>query len=97
VLLLCIGIFGCGAFLITIGPWLVYTILTAIEALIATEGDFKVSEPTDNVDGLEEVLVGSGDKEAMRPTRRAIRRGIVSGGEKMRPMKRVTNVKEKRK
>lgn len=93
-LLLLMGIFGCAMFLVTVAPWLVYVIITAIEQILPEYEKREVEEGAE-VDGLEELLVGSGDKEAMRPTRRAIRRGIASGGERMTPMSRVTKVKKK--
>lgn len=94
VIVLWMGIFGCIIFLVTVAPWLVYVLVTAMESLLPEYEKRKVEEE-EEVDGLEEILVGSGDKEAMRPTRRAIRRGIKSGGERMTPMKRVTKVKKK--
>ena len=96
VLLLLLGIFGCTVFLVTAGPWSVYAFMAAIESLLPEFEKQKVEEEVE-VDGLEEILVGSGDKEAMRPIRRSIRRGIAGGGEKMVPMKRVTKVKERKK
>ena len=93
-LLLLMGIYGCAMFLATVAPWLVYVIITAIEQVLPKYEKREVEEE-EEVDGLEEILVGSGDKEAMRPTRRAIRRGIKSGGERMNPMSRVTKLKKK--
>ena len=95
VLLLLIGIFSSAAFLVAVGPWLIYALVSAIESLLPEFEKRKIEEEEGEVDELEEILVGSGDKEAMRPTRRAIRRGIKSGGERMTPMKRVTKVKKR--
>ena len=95
-ILLLMGIFGCAMFLVTAAPWLVYVIITAIEQVLPKYEKREVEEEAEaKVDGIEEILVGSGDKEAMRPTRRAIRRGIKSGGERINPMSRVTKVKKK--
>ena len=97
VLLLLMGIFGCAMFLVAVAPWLVYVIVVAIESLLPKYEKREVEEEATEVDGLEEILVGSGDKEAMRPIRRSVRRGIASQGERMMPMKRVTKVKERKK
>ena len=93
-LLLLMGIFGCTAFLVTVGPWLVYVLMTAIESLLPECEKLEV-EGEEEVDGLEEILVGTGDKEAMRPVRRAVRRGIA--GKDMKPMHRITKIKKREK
>lgn len=97
ILLFWTGLFVCTMFLIVAVPWLLYVLMTAMELLLPKYEKREVEEESVEADGLEEILVGSGDKEAMRPTRRAIRRGIKSGGERMTPMRRITKVKERKK